>query len=704
MIQRTILAVAAAGFLCTPHTWAAQTRVWDMDAGSLRSGEAHGVAMTSNGVLFPSPRMIRFGDGRTPGEPSHVWSMTRDDAGNVYLGTGPEGHVIRISPAGVQSVFYTVDEPLVTALAVDRSGQILAGTAPGGKIHRIRPDGTGELWSETGERYVWALVVTADGSVFAGTGERGVVVKISSTGSVTPFFDSDEAHVVSLLSAPDGELVAGGSGRGLVYRIDGEGNGIVVYEDELPEVAALALDSNGHLLVAFVAPPQPAGKRPAVRLRLPDGVEVGQTDENVGRLEESTGPVLRGYIEGLPEDGKDRDVGTRGLLVRISPSGEVERLWHSASEAPLCLVGNGDEIVFGTGEPARLYRIPSDGDVALLATLREAQVTGILPVGRAIVFATSNPAAAYQLDDATADAGTFVSRPIDAGGQARWGAIRWTVRGEADGSQIELYTRTGNSRDPDGTWSGWGPAMTDTERSRVVNPDGRYLQWRARFVNPRPGAQALSSVRVHYEPYNRSPRIRDFGSGVSGRWVSDVAVLNWATIDPDGDPIEVSVEYRVTGSDRWLSQDVPAPEATRPAETPGTWREHRFEWSTAEIAEGEYEVRGVASDRAANTESERGTRAVSPSVPLVIDRTAPQFELRTVGAGRYEVALTDEHSEIRRLELVADGRVRYRIRPVDGVCDSRRESFTVELSDAASVHVLRGSDAAGNQVEIPLGP
>ena len=37
--------------------------------------------------------------------------------------------------------------------------------------------------------------------------------------------------------------------------------------------------------------------------RLPDGVQVGTTDEAVGTLEESTGPTLRGYIEGLAEDG-----------------------------------------------------------------------------------------------------------------------------------------------------------------------------------------------------------------------------------------------------------------------------------------------------------------------------------------------------------------------------------------------------------------
>jgi hypothetical protein len=704
VIGRIVLALLAAGLAFAGQAWPAQTRVWSERPEDLKAGEANGVTLTSKGMLYPSPRLIRLGEGRMPGEPIHVWSMTQDDAGNVYLGTGPDGQIIRISSAGQQSLFYTVDEPLVSALAVDGSGQLLAGTAPGGKIYRIRPDGTGALWSETGERYVWALAVASDGAVYAGTGERGTILKISSAGSATPFFDSDEPHVVSLLPTPDGGFLAGGSGRGLVYRIDSEGNGIVLYEDELPEVTALAMDSNENVLVAYVAPPQPESKRPAVKLRLPDGVEVGRSDENVGRLEESTGPVLRGYIEGLPEDAKDEEIRLRGLVVRISETGEVERLWRSSSEAPFCLLGDGDEVVFGTGEPARLYRIPADGDVALLATLREAQVTGMLGSRRSIVFATSNPASAYQLDGSSGDAGTFVSRPFDAGGQARWGAIRWSIGGGDDGAQVEIYTRTGNSHDPDGTWSAWGPAMTDPERSRVVNPDGRYLQWRARFVSARPESNHLSSIMVHYEPYNRSPRVKDFGLSGTGRWVADEATFGWATLDPDEDPVEMSFEYRESDGSRWTSVAVPPSDTSGNPRPAKGWRDERFEWNTAEIDEGEYEVRVVASDRAANDAAEGRSFVVSPPLRVIVDRTPPRHELRPTGPDRYELTLEDALSEIRRLEVLADGRVLHTVRPVDGVCDSLRESFSVELTDSGGEPGLRGVDAAGNQVDIPLEP
>ena len=687
------------GWLST--VWPARTAVWTETPENLKRGEADGVALTQNGSMFQAPRLIRVGDARTPGEPNHVWATAADDAGNVFLGTGPEGHIVKVAPSGMQSLFFSVDEPLVTALAIDRDGDLLAGTAPGGKIYRIRPGGQGSLWSETGERYIWSLAVGTDGTVYAGTGEHGRVLRIGSSGDADLFFDSDEPHIVSLLPSSDGGLFAGGAGRGLVYRIDREGNGLALFEDELPEVASLAIDRDGSVLAAFVAPPQPEGKRPAVRLRLPDGVQVGRTDENVGSLEESTGPMLRGYIEGLASEADKAERRLRGRLVRIDPSGRSEELWSSTEEAPFCVIGFRDYVVFGTGEPARLYRVDGDDDVALLATLREAQVTGLLRTGRSVFFATSNPAAAYRLDGSTAETGVFVSQPFDAGAPARWGSIRWQIDGASSGD-VEIYTRTGNSRDPDGTWSGWGPALTDPERSRIVNPDGRYLQWRARFVGSGADAGRLSEVSIHYEPYNRAPRVKDFRHGGEGPWFSTDVTFLWSSFDPDGDPLEISVQYRTPDAAEWTSATAEAGGKIGPGGKPNGWSEGLFRWDASAIAEGAYRIRAVASDLAANDPGEGKSVIVEPTLHVVIDRTPPRYDLRPTGEGSFEITLTDDHSEVRRLEVLDAGRVLYSVRSIDGVCDSRRESFTIDLAGAADSRSLRGVDAAGNQVDIPL--
>jgi len=200
------------------------------------------------------------------------------------------------------------------------------------------------------------------------------------------------------------------------------------------------------------------------------------------------------------------------------------------------------------------------------------------------------------------------------------------------------------------------------------------------------------------------PQVRDFRLGGIGRWVADQATFTWAAFDPDEDPLEISLEYRDGEASQWVTVAVPPSDSDGDPVPAKEWRDHRFEWDTAEIGEGEYEVRVVASDRAANEAAEGRTFVVSPPLHLIVDRTPPRHELRPTGPGRYQLTLDDALSEIRRLEVLADGRVLHSVRPVDGVCDSLREYFSVELPDAARNGSLRGVDAAGNQVDIPLEP
>ncbi|HXV76363.1 MAG TPA: hypothetical protein VD788_08585 [Candidatus Polarisedimenticolaceae bacterium] len=659
----------------------------------LKLGESDGVALSERGALFPAPRPVRLVADRLPGQPDQVWSMIAGPAGRLYLGTGPGGKVLEISPEGEASVFYSTGDLLVTALTFDRSGNLIVGTSPGGMLHRVAPDGSGSLWGETGERYVWSLALGTDGRVYAGTGERGTVLRLGADGTAEPFFDSDEAHIVSLLAAPGGGLFAGGAGRGLLYEIDDEGHGIVLFESELPQVSALALDADGRLVVALVAPPEREEPPPALELRLPDGVEVGRTADGLGGLEEGSGPLLRGVIEGISEPAPSDGRRVRGQLVRLTDGVHGTEVWRSSDEAVYSLLSTGDGVLFGTGEPARVYRLTADGDVALIATLAEAQATVLLESNRSAVLATSNPATAYRLEPRSSQPAVFVSHPIDAGASARWGAVRWEAAGT-----IEIYTRTGNSRDPDGTWSGWSPALTDPERSRVVNPDGRYLQWRARFVPESTGDMRLRGVRVHYETYNRPPELKEFRPEGGGHSFAGKAEFRCSVRDPDGDPVTVSLEIRPRGETDWRAAGGGEAAGDRPRPE---WTEVELAWETAAIDEGRYEIRAIASDQTANAPDESGS-VTGPTIGVVIDRSPPAYEIDARAGGGVAITLRDALSEIRRLELVRDGRAAYRVRPQDGVCDSTTERFELQRPEAGAA--LRGFDAAGNRVDIPLPP
>jgi hypothetical protein len=345
---------------------------------------------------------------------------------------------------------------------------------------------------------------------------------------------------------------------------------------------------------------------------------------------------------------------------------------------------------FGTGEPARLYRLEPDGTVVLLATLTQAHLTTLLPRPDGLLLATANPATVHRLGSRSSAPAEFLSAPVDAGGPARWGRLRW-VPAEAEGT--EFFTRTGNRRVPDATWSAWSPALRDGSGSRIVNPDGRYLQWRVRQTAG-PGAGVdLSRITLSFEPYNRPPSLVRFAPEEPAPAFRGPVTLRWEADDPDGDPVRVEVEQRAVTGTEW------APVGS----WVGTARIGRLTWNTESLEEGGYVLRARGTDQPGNPRGEGRRAGRGEELLLVIDRSPPQMRLRRAGGRVLELAVEDDHSPLARLEIVRDGAVRFTLRPEDGVCDSRREIFRVELpAEDAAGWIARGTDAAGNLEELPL--
>ncbi len=687
---------------------AVRTRTWTETPGELRRGQSDGVAVADRGRLFLAPRLSRIGPEFRASGAAHVWAAAADARGNVYLGTGPEGRIMRIAPSGTASVFFTTAEPMVTALLALPDGSLLAGTSPEGKIYRIRADGTGEVWSASEERYVWALARAEDGTVFAGTGDNGLVLQIAGTGVAEPLFDSNESHITTLTILPDGGLIAGGAGRGLLYRIDRKGVGKVLYDTGMPEVSDVVLEADGSVVAAMVSSLEPDPRPPAVRIQVPQAAAVGSSPDRVGEIDERGGPTLEGVIEGLATGTEPRGRAVRGRVVRVAPDGSVTEIWRSDTEAPLSLTLDGEgRPVFGTGEPGRLYRIEKDAGADLIATLAEAQVTALLRSGSLLLAFSSNPAGAYRIEQASANGGWFVSRPFDAQGPARWGEVRWRVEGDGAPGGVDIEARTGNSAVPDSTWSSWGSEVTDPEGGPLGVPDGRFLQWRARLRGKAAEHVRIGDVTVSFLTQNRPPTIEGFGGEPAGAVLSGPIKFRYNCSDPDGDPLRVAVEYRPEGAAEWKTavRADPMDGEADESETRDAWRDGKVTWSTSDVPEGRYEVRAVASDHEANSRGEGREFVTEPSLVIAIDRTSPEVEARRLPDGRVEVVVTDHLSPLGRLEVAEADRALFTVRPDDGVCDSRHETFRLSLEEAGdgATRKLRAVDSAGNATtrEVP---
>jgi sugar lactone lactonase YvrE len=684
---------------------AEQTRLAATTAAALEDGESQGIAVTSKGHLFLAPRIAPLGKPAAGPWPAQVFTSAADAAGNVFLATGPDGVVVRVTPAGDSSTYFRTDEPLVTALLVLPGGDLLVAAAPGGTIYRVRPDGQGTAWCESGERYVWALATAPDGGIFAATGEHGRLLEIDRNGKASVAFDSDETHLVSLAPAKGGGVWAGGSGRGLVYRIDAEGHGLVVYDDDLPEAKAIAVEASGALVVAFDAPPVSERRPPAVRIRVAGGGT--RATEGIEDLESRETPALQGVIEGLPAEIEDDTARVRGKVVRITAEGTATELWRSTTEAPFALALDEDgRPIIATGEPARLWRVENASEVALLVTLKEAQATALVRQSRGFVVATSNPAATYRLERDAAEVGTYLAPISDAGGVARWGMLTW--RSEAGGGRVELFARTGNCEAPDGTWSAWSQALVDGRGAPLPNPEGRFLQWRVRMAEATGEGPRIGSVAATYATRNRPPAVRDLRIEPATGAVSGKATVRWAASDPDGDGVAVEIQARLEGTSAWKSAARLDPTPLKMSDpslgNDASSRDGKATWETATWDEGIYEVRAAASDQASNPPGEGQDTTTDLALLVRIDRTPPSFETTRSARDGLDVVVTDAVSSVARLEIVEDGRALFSARPLDGVCDGPRETFhlTPAETGAAGTRSLRATDAAGNAAEIAM--
>src|SRR3954471_23465462 len=173
----SLFIAAALVFLSQPATRPGGPVVWETDSRSeMLSGESHGVSVTDTGALMLAPQFTQVFDT----EQAYVWSSAADSAGNVYLGTGHDGKIFRVTADGKGALLYDATELDVTALVVGRDGALYAGTSPEGKVYRITQDGKAEVYFDPPDKYIWSLAVMGDGSLAVGTGDTGKLYRVSA--------------------------------------------------------------------------------------------------------------------------------------------------------------------------------------------------------------------------------------------------------------------------------------------------------------------------------------------------------------------------------------------------------------------------------------------------------------------------------------------------------------------------------------------
>jgi hypothetical protein len=704
---RYYLAGIAVVIVCfLPSAQAAKVKVWHhYNAAHYEKAQLKHAVISNEGAL----RLSRQLKPLAALEATHVWDVVEDKAGNLFAATGEEGKIFRVAPDGKVSVAFTSGDSQVLCLALSPDGTVYAGTGPHGLLLRIRSDG-GSVLCKSLETYIWSLAVEDNGqAVYAGTGPKGRIYRVTLDGTARVFYTTKQEHILSLAKGPEGLLYAGTDKDGLVYRIDPKGKGFVLYSTPQTEVHTLLVSADG--VYAGTSSPirrrgnpsgtptpgknvlPPAGSSTSVPISDKEKSKSGLDEANIGGPPSASSNSTDSAEKISPAPSAPPPTVGENSLYRIATDGTVREIFREKALVLSLLRQNG-RILIGTGMEGQLFEVDeATKERSEIARLDHGQIHCLLRrQDGSIVLGTGDPGKLYVLQDKYAVKGTVVSEVLDAKLISRWGSLRWKAETPA-GTGVTVAVRSGNTAEPNETWSDWSAEQTDPQQATVAAPTARFLQYRVTLSTDNPSVTpTVRSLAVRYMTTNQAPEV----TSIQVPDLDAVTLenpkklrLKWTATDPNEDDLAYSLFIRKEGWKNWV-------------ELEENLERTEYEWDTTTTPSGTYRLKVVASDRIDNP-PEDALSGERISGPFAVAHTPPTVTIKTTGMDGdqaiLEATATDELVRLTSASFSVNGKKWANVFPTDGLFDSKTETFrfkTEALKPGTHVVVLRVKDAAGN--------
>jgi hypothetical protein len=706
-MRRSVLAALAVALVLPAAGLAARIKVWHHHtAANFEKARFQHAVISNEGALRLSRQLRPLANV----DATHVWDVVEDQAGNLFAATGDEGKIYKITPDGKVSVAYTCSDSQVLCLALAPDGTLYAGTGPGGKILRLGPNDQGQVLYKSPESYVWSLAFDAAGkTLYAGAGPKGRIYEVTAQGKARLFYQTKQEHILALASGPGGVLYAGTDKNGVVYRIDRDGKGFVLYSTPQTEVRSLLVTDDG-IYAGTSSPTRRPGNRggglgtsrasssesstlsASAASSRPDAPSAEDesasppspsSSSSSSESSEKSGPALAAPPPSVGENS----------LYRIAADGTVREVFREKALLLSLLRQNG-RIFIGTGMEGQLFEVDErTRERSEIARLDHGQIHCLCRRhDGSIVLGTGDPGKLYVLQERYAAKGTITSEALDAKLISRWGSLRWRSDMPA-GTKVTVALRSGNTAEPDETWSAWSAEQTDAQQAVIPAPTARFLQYRITLSTDHPNVSpTVHGLVLRYMTTNLAPEVIQIQ-------VPDLDAVNlenpkklhfkWTATDPNEDELTYTLFVRKDGWKNWvqLAEDVEKTD---------------YDWDTTTTPSGMYQLMVVASDRKDNP-AEDALTGKRVSSRFAVAHTPPEVRIATAGMegdqAIMEATATDPLVRLTAASFSVNGKKWVNVFPTDGLFDSKTEKFrfkTDNLKPGTYVVVLRVHDAAGN--------
>ncbi len=654
MNSKTLASIAllalATGLPAVKVKQVEKTSLADFQKGSFVN-----VSIDGNGRLSLGPRMKSV-----PGPAEEFYLSAAAAAnGDLYLGTGHNAAVYRVSAGGKSEKIFQGEQLDVYALLVAGNGDVIVGTSPNGRVFRIGKDNKASELLHPDEKFIWDLAEDQQGNIICALGNTGAVTSISKAGSAESLLTAEDSHIICLHVTSDNAILAGSGDRGILYEIKNR-KVRVLFDSPLEEIKGITSDNEGNVYFAAVkSAPAPQSSKE---------IEIGTVFPKVESVERE--PVRE-----------------KSILYCLRSDGAVETLWSSSEELVYAVYfdARAKAVVIGTGNSGRVYGVERSGAVAQVCESDSAQVfriTGGAAPGKGYFLVANNTAGVTLVEGGLNASGTYYSEVFDARIQSRFGRLAWNAE-TGKQSTVSFAVRLGNSDYPDRSWTSWSAPFTDAENSNINTGGYRFLQVKIVLSSANPSeTPLLSGYRVHYLTDNLKPEVGPLlvQKPAAIKPVPDTVPpakylhLSWTAADVNQDRLNFNLFLRKLPGGEWLPLR-------------NNVREKWLYLDCELFADGKYQLKVQADDGLDNSPDWAKTASWT-SAPFIIDSTAPGLSAFSVEGRSVRFTASDGASAVAQAHYSLDGKEWVPVLPEDLVGDSLVETFRFELSNPKNSRTL----------------
>lgn len=646
------------------------------DKSFFESAFYDGVMLTERSELTLAPKVMKI----SKLENKHIWKIYYNTNDTLYAAvSGDSAQIYKINVTnGDSTLFAQADyDTAFTAITVDNMGNVYAASGPEAKIYKYDSEGN-LLWeTQVGDTYVWDMEFDENGNLYVATGgENAKILSVSESGVIEEIITTEEVHAITLYyNKLDKMFYVGTAGRGLLLKVDVLGKSYtVIYDTGESEVHTITSDNIGNIYFGTATRENPSFILPS--------------------LVDTQKPT------------KESDRQFRNSFYKVNKNLAVQRLFYLKQSLLFSLSSDlENNIYFITGDKTDIYKI--DGDTGLLnyiGTLKDQTITTFTPTSKGIYFATSQTGEIFEMEHKYSSEGTFTSKVFDTSLFSTFGVFEY-MASVGSNSSITVETRSGNIERIDKTWSEFEALG---ENNHILSPKGRFIQFKITMIGDGEGeSPRITSMYLSYIPENLAPDVLNLSvityyeqelakrttaskqNQVKGPQLGeDKAMVLWYGSDPNGDTLLYTLYYRLSGENdyRVFAENLKVP---------------YFIFDYNGLPEAIYDFKVVATDKLDNTIN----NALETSYALynvVYDNVAPLVEnfLIEKTDASYTINFTVEDS----MSIIQS--VRYSYTPItnwnyivsnDGLVDSKKEDFTINVSDEVSAITLEVIDIKGNK-------